>query len=40
MKRSLICLAVPMMLFAGGCGNSDSKKEDKIEVAEKMNLPM
>ncbi|PEM31183.1 hypothetical protein [Bacillus wiedmannii] len=35
MKRSLICLAVPMMLFAGGCGNSESKKEDKIEVAEK-----
>ncbi|MEC2463888.1 hypothetical protein P9X10_03075 [Bacillus cereus] len=35
MKRSLICLAVPMMLFAGGCGNSEEKKEDKVEVASK-----
>ncbi|AFQ29870.1 hypothetical protein P4493_05530 [Bacillus thuringiensis] len=35
MKRSLICLAVPMMLFAGGCGNEESKKEDKIAVASK-----
>ena len=34
MKRSLICLALPVILIAGGCSNEESKKEDKIEVAE------
>lgn len=35
MRRKLICLAVPMMLFAGGCGNEEVKKEDKVEAVEK-----
>ncbi|MDC2864387.1 hypothetical protein [Bacillus sp. BP-3] len=38
MKRSLICLALPVLLVTGGCSNSDSKKEDKIEVAEKEEI--
>ncbi|PHE64174.1 hypothetical protein COF68_04825 [Bacillus toyonensis] len=38
MKRKLICLAVPMMLFAGGCGNEEVKKEDKVEAVEKEKV--
>ncbi|PGF05287.1 DUF7018 domain-containing (lipo)protein [Bacillus toyonensis] len=38
MKRSLICLAVPMMLFAGGCGNEEAKKEDKVAVAKEEKV--